>query len=124
MREKAIAEYHELLAADESLTPELFARLRAGMAAAHLLHGERPLGVSLRPHLLTRAQYDLIARSSEALAGAFDKVMEALVAEPALMGRVGLLEMERRLAFVHPGYSHPAATSRLDVFVNGEEVRC
>ncbi|HEY0079345.1 MAG TPA: hypothetical protein VGB73_12080 [Pyrinomonadaceae bacterium] len=124
MREKAIAEYHELLAGDESLKPELFARLRAGMAAARLLHGERPLGVSLRPHLLTRAQYDRMARASESLASAFDKVIDALVAEPALLERVGLLDMERRLALVNPGYTHPAATSRLDVFVNGEEVRC
>jgi len=39
MREKAIAEYHDWLTDDESLTAELFARLKGEMYANRLLFG-------------------------------------------------------------------------------------
>lgn len=107
MRERAIAEYHELLAADEGLNGELCARLKQGMRARRLVYGGRAIGVALRPHLLTRAQYDRLTRASEILAGAFAKLSEAMLAEPQLLARVGLTELERRLALVEPGYGAP-----------------
>ena len=122
-RERAIAEYHELLAADESLTPELFARLRAGMSAARLLYGEHPLGVSLRPHFLAQKQYDALKHASEVLAGAFEKISAALLDRPDLMDRVGLSDAERRVALIEPGYACPAVTSRLDAFVTNDEIK-
>jgi hypothetical protein len=82
MREKLVAEYHELLANDESLTAELFARLKGGMSAARLLYGRRELGVSLRPHFLTRRQYESLVDRSQILAGAFDKMAAAMLACP------------------------------------------
>ena len=42
MRERVIAEYHDLLMNDESLTPELFARLKGVMSAMRLLYGIFP----------------------------------------------------------------------------------
>ena len=119
MREEAIAEYHGLLAADEGLTAELFARLKQAMRARRLVYGGREIGVALRPHLLTRAQYDRLTRASEILAGAFEKLSAAMLAEPQLLARVGLTELERRLALVEPGYRCPAVTTRLDAFVFG-----
>jgi hypothetical protein len=123
MREEAIAEYHGLLAADEGLTAELFARLKQAMRARRLVYGGREIGVALRPHLLTRAQYDRLTRASEILAGAFEKLSAAMLAEPQLLARVGLTELERRLALVEPGYRCPAVTTRLDAFVSGDEVK-
>lgn len=123
MREAAIAEYHGLLAADESLNAELFARLKQAMRARRLLYGGRELGVALRPHLLERAQYDRLARVSEVLAGAFEKLMGAMLEEPRLLARVGLTELETKLALVEPGYKCPAVTTRLDAFVNGDEIK-
>ena len=49
-RDRAIAEYHELLAADETLTPATFEKLRSAMRKNRLLYGERPIGIALRPH--------------------------------------------------------------------------
>ena len=109
MREKLIAEYHEMLAADEGLTAEFFACLKGAMRARRLLYGEREIGVALRPHLLTLAQYERLARASQVLAGAFEKVVAALVAEPSLTDAVGLTDAERRLALVRPGFSTSAA---------------
>ena len=123
MRKKAIADYHDDLAADASLTAELFARLRAAMNANRLLYGERALGVALRPHLLTRQQYDLLAERSSVLAGALEKVGAALLAQPHLMEAAGLSELERRLALIDPGYSLATITSRLDGFLIGDELK-
>lgn len=123
MREEAIKKYHELLAADEGLTAELFARLKRGMSAGHLLYGAREIGVSLRPHFLTRAQYDRLVYTSEVIARAFEKLSEAMIADPSLMARVGLTEQELRLALIEPGYRYPAVTTRLDAFITGEEVK-
>ena len=41
VRERAIAEYHELLAADETLTPATFEKLRSAMREKRLLYGDR-----------------------------------------------------------------------------------
>ena len=122
-RERAIAEYHELLAADDRLTPELFARLRAGMTAARLLYGETPLGVSLRPHFLAQKQYEALRHASEVLAGAFEKIAAAMLARPELMDAAGLSDAERRAALVEPGYGRAAVTTRLDAFVTGDEIK-
>jgi hypothetical protein len=123
MRENAIDEYHELLSSDAGLNAELFARLKALMRARRLLYGEREIGVSLRPHLLDASQYARLVRASETLAGAFEKLSEAFVAEPSLMKRVGMSELETKFALVEPGYRCPAVTTRLDAFVHGDEVK-
>lgn len=123
MREKAISEYHEFLAADEGLTAELFARLKAAMSTNRLLYGQREIGVALRPHLLTRRQYDLLAYRARVLAQAFEQVGTALLEQPALMPRLGLSELEQRLALIDPGYRHATITSRLDGFLFGDELK-
>lgn len=123
MRETAIAEYDGLLSADGGLTAELFARLKRAMRERRLTYGEREVGVSLRPHLLTRTQYDSLTRASEILAGAFERLSEAFVAEPSLMARVGMTELETKFALVEPGYRYPAVTTRLDAFTCGDSVK-
>jgi hypothetical protein len=123
MREKAITEYHQMLAADAGLTAEFFARLKREMRARRLLYGEREIGVALRPHFLTTSQYERLARASEVLARAFEKVTSALVAKPSLMDEIGLTERERRLALVPPGFETSAVTTRLDAFLSGDRVK-
>jgi hypothetical protein len=123
MREKAIAEYHEWLAADEGLDAEFFARLKDAMRARRLLYGERTIGVALRPHLLDAAQYARLVRASEIVAGAFEKVCAALVGDESLLDLVGLTDIERRLALIAQGFRCPAVTTRLDAFVRGDEVK-
>lgn len=123
MRKKAIADYHADLTADDSLTAETFARLRTAMRANRLLYGERALGVALRPHLLTRAQYDVLAEQSSVLALALEKVGTALLAQPALMTHAGLSEREQRLALIDPGYAWATVTARLDGFLLGTEFK-
>jgi hypothetical protein len=123
MREKAIAEYHAMLAADESLDVGLFARLREAMRVRRLVYGEREIGVALRPHFLTGRQYARLTHASQTLAGAFEKIAGALLSDANLLDGVGLTEMERRLCLVHPGFSQSGVTTRLDAFVHGEEIK-
>jgi hypothetical protein len=122
-REDVIFTYHQLLAEDKGLNKELFAHLRQAMSLNGLSYGGRPLGVSLRPHFLTRHQYERLVRFSETLAGAFEKIAAALVENPSLMERVGLREKERRLALVEPGFSFAGVTTRLDAFIYGDLVK-
>jgi hypothetical protein len=123
MLDEAIAEYNGLLNSSGEMGEELFARLRAGMSARRLLYGERPVGVALRPHLLTRGLYDQLKRAAEVVAGAFEKVGAAMLEDPGLLGRVGLTERERELALVHPGYECLAVTTRLDAFLSGGRIK-
>lgn len=123
MREILIDEYHQTLALDESLTPEFCTQLKSMMRAHRLLYGEREIGVALRPHLLTRTQYDTLAQASEVLAGAFEKVASALLSEPARMQTLRLTDREIKLALAEPGYSALAVTTRLDAFVQDHEIK-
>ncbi|HEY9283335.1 MAG TPA: circularly permuted type 2 ATP-grasp protein [Pyrinomonadaceae bacterium] len=123
MRDRAIAEYHDWLAADGDLTPEFFARLRDGMSAARLLYGDRQIGVSLRPHLIARARYDALTRVAESVASACEKLCGLMLARREMLDRVGLTGAERRLALVEPGYGSPAVTTRLDAFLAGGRIK-
>src|SRR5215208_2085710 len=123
MRKTLITQYHNSLAGDEGLTAEFFARLKTMMRARRLLYGAREIGVALRPHLLTRTQYAILAHASEVLAGAFEKIASALLSEPSRMETIGLTEREIKLALVEPKHSASTVTSRLDAFVHGREVK-
>ena len=65
-RDRAIAEYHELLAADETLTPATFEKLRSAMRKNRLLYGDRPISVPLRSQFEAhKATAQLIALRDE-----------------------------------------------------------
>ena len=123
MREDAIAEYHEILATDEGLTPEFLAGLKEKMRARRLVYGAREIGIALRPHFLTSNQYEALAHASGVLAGALNKVAAALVADESLLASVGLRDNERRFAVAPTGFDAPAVTTRFDAFVYGDEIK-
>lgn len=123
LREQVIAEYHTHLANDPSLTPDLFARLKSGMAAYHMLYGQRELGVSLRPHFLTRTQYDRLAYCAQQLNGAMETLGAALLSDADRLDQIGLTEKERALVEIDHGASQIAITTRVDSFVIDDQVR-
>lgn len=122
-REALIAEYHNALASDESLTPTFFANLKSMMRERRLLYGPREIGVALRPHFITRTQYENLAQSATVLAGAFETVARELLLNPFRMEEIGLTERESKLALIDPKYSSLTVTSRLDAFMNGDELK-
>jgi hypothetical protein len=58
LRERAIAQYHELLLGDETLASRVFEKLHDAMRANRLTYGDRPISVALCPHLLERSQFE------------------------------------------------------------------
>jgi len=122
-RDRVITRYHELLAADDTLSPARFEKLHRAMRASRLLYGERPIGVALRPHLLERRQIETLTATAESIARALEKIAAAAVQSPSLMRRLGLTDAERKLAMIDPGFAGAAVTTRMDGFVYGEEIK-
>src|SRR5262245_1096238 len=102
LRETVIAEYHKLLAADETLIPATFQKLHSGMRKSRLLYGDRPIGIALRPHLLDQKQFRALTLSAERVTTALEKVAAAVVQDAKLMGELGLTDAERKMALVDP----------------------
>src|SRR4029079_16966998 len=122
-RDRAIADYHELLAADQTLTPATFGKLRSAMRKKRLLYGDRPIGIALRPHLLEQKQFRELTFLAERVTRALEKMAAAVVQDPNLMGELGLTEGERKMALIDPGFSSAGVTTRLDAFVHGDEIK-
>jgi hypothetical protein len=123
VRDRAIAHYHDLLAADKTLSPGVFQELHERMRTRRLTYGDRPIGVALRPHFLDRKQFELLATTAESIASALEEVAAAVVHSPALMTELGLTESEQKVAMIDPGFNAAAITTRLDGFVHGEQIK-
>jgi hypothetical protein len=123
LRERAIAEYHELLLCDKTLAPHVFEKLHNAMRANGLVYGDRPISVALRPHLLERPQFEAQKLVAELIVGALEKIAAAVVQSPVLMTQLGLTDAEQKVALVDPGFTRAAVTTRLDGFVHGQEIK-
>ncbi len=123
LRQKAIAEYHDLLKKDRTLSAAAFKKLRDDMRSNRLLYGDRPIGVALRPHFLDAKQFETLTQTAEAIASALEKVAAAVLQSPELMTHLGLTDLERKLALVDPGFANATVNARVDGFVHGEQIR-
>jgi hypothetical protein len=109
------------IADDPSVNAELFARLNAEQRTLGLLHGERAVCPFLRPLVVARAQYDAVTRAAQVLAGAFEHLIEAALADEELLAELDLTGREARMARIDPGYRFACVTSRLDAYLDGDE---
>ena len=123
LRNRAISEYHDLLAADKTLSAAVFEKLRSAMRTNRLLYGERPIGIALRPHLLDDHQFHALSQSAQLIGSALEKIASIALQSPALMSQLGLTEAEIRLALVDPGVSFAGVTTRLDAFVHKDQIK-
>src|SRR5216684_640104 len=118
MLSRILKELDERILGDPNLTPELFAELIAAQRELGLVFGERPTCPFLRPHIVTRSQYDEIAQAARTIAHAFEKLVSRALMDRELLDFLGLTETENRMARVDPGYSRLCVTSRLDAYVS------
>jgi Glutathionylspermidine synthase preATP-grasp len=123
LRERAITQYHDLLARDKTLAPRVFERLHDAMRANRLTYGERPISVALRPHFLEHSQFEVHTAAAELIARALEKIAAAAVQSPALMTKLGLTDAEQKVALIDPGFARAAVTTRLDGFIHGQEIK-
>jgi hypothetical protein len=84
------------------------------MNTSDLAPGGRPVCPVLRPHLVTRRQYDTLAKVSETLYSALDRVHRLALENPALLARLELLPAEKMLAQAEPGYANLTAASTME----------
>ncbi len=118
--EDRIKQLHDLIVADTTLAPTLFEELRVAQRQLGLLQGDRPTCPFLCPHIMSRTQYEKIKHAAEVLAGAFEKIANAALADDALLAVLGLTPAEEEAARIEPGYSRLCVSSRLDAYVNAE----
>jgi hypothetical protein len=116
--DEAIGRYHKLLESDPYRNLEWVDSLRDRMEAEKLSTGGRLLCPFLRPHFLTRRQYDNLVRNAESLVSSIDRIQQMVLSSPALMARMQLLPAEKMLASIDPGYYAPDVASQIDSHVN------
>ncbi len=103
---------------DPSIGPELFARLLTSQRELGLLHGDRPTCPFLRPHIVSRSQYNTVGAAAETIAGAFEKLATKALDDPQLLSKLGLTAAEEKMARIDPGYARLCVTSRLDTYLS------
>lgn len=121
--DEAIARYHKLLESETFRDLGWVEQLHSAMRSRKLELSGKPVSPFLRPHFVTRRQYDAMEKGGEALWVAIDRVRQIVLSTPALLNRLDLLPGERMLAEVNPGYKHFAYTSLLDSQINNGAMR-
>ena len=104
------------IVADPSVGPSLLDELRVAQRELGLLHGERPTCPYLRPHILSRSQYEAIKHAAQTLAGACEKIAVAALHDEVLLAVLDVTQHEEQAARIEPGYSRLCVSSRLDSY--------
>src|SRR5207253_11279649 len=115
--DEAIARYHKILESDSYRDLSWAIELQAQMEAEKLSFGGRLICPILRPHFITRRQYDSLIKTGEDLIAAIDRMQQLVLASPALLSRLQLLPAEKMLAQIEPGYQAMEVSARLDSHV-------
>ena len=118
--EDRIKELDDLIVSDTALNPALFETLRAAQHELGLLQGNRATCPFLRPHIISRTQYETIKRAAETLAGASEKMALAALNDDALLDLLNVTEAEEEVARIEPRYSRLCVSSRLDSYLSAK----
>lgn len=116
--EEAVARYQKLIESEPYNDLAWAEQLVKQMQAAHLTESGRLICPFLRPHFLTRRQYESLAKAAECLFSAIDRVKQMALGDPALLDRMELLPAEKMLAGVDPGYPYLSVSSLLDTHLS------
>jgi len=107
----------ETILHDTAFGASAFEELRATQRTLGLVHGERVTCPFLRPHIVSRDQYDSIKNAAETIARAFENLAQESLRNSDLLRLLGLTPMEEEMARIEPGYTHLATSSRLDAYI-------
>ncbi|MEN3333989.1 MAG: hypothetical protein V7641_3354 [Blastocatellia bacterium] len=113
----AVQDYNALIEREPQLLDESRDFLEARLKEVSLVFGGRLLTPYLRPHFVTRAEWQRITSACEAVWSAIEKVGRAAPADKLMFEQIGLTEGERQLVAVDPGYADVSVTARLDSFL-------
>lgn len=118
--EDRIKKLDRLIVTDTALDPALFETLRAAQHELGLLQGDRATCPFLRPHILSRSEYETIKRAAETIAGASEKIVTAALIDKALLNLLKVTKAEEEAARIEPRYSRLCVSSRLDSYVSAK----
>ena len=118
MLSQIIRELDERILNDPDLTQLLFDKLIAAQRELGLVFGERPTCPFLRPHIITRSQYDEVSRAASTIASAVERMVARALIDDELLSVLGPTERETRMARIDPGYSRLCVSSRLDSYLS------
>jgi len=119
MIKDAVAYYNELLE-DADLASQSLRVLTEGLESNKLIFGGRPLSPYLRPHFITREDWDRVRVICETVWSALQKVKDAAVQDDAILDELGLTDIEKELVKIDPGYKQVSPTARLDSFLTDD----
>lgn len=115
---EAIARYHKILEQDRDRNSDWMAQLREQFRSQNLVVNGRSVSPVLRPHFVSRRQYNNLVATAESLWSAMVRARALALTRPQIMARMVLLPAEKMLAALDPGYSLPEAASVLEAEVN------
>src|SRR5499427_469935 len=116
----AVARYNKLLETGPYHDLAWAEALHEHMEKDGLSSAGRLICPFLRPHFISRRQYESLVKTGESLICAIDRMEQMVLANPALLSRLELLPAEKMLASIDPGYQALEVASRLDShLVNG-----
>src|ERR1043166_3290849 len=92
--DEAVARYNKLLEGGPFHEVSWAEELHARMEREKLSSGGRLICPFLRPHFITRRQYESLVKTGEALICAIDRMEQMVLANPALLARLELRSEE------------------------------
>jgi hypothetical protein len=118
-----IAQLDAQIQANHFSNVQLFNDLTEAQRELGLLQGSRPTCPFLRPHFISRQQYNEISHVAEVLHTAFEAMTNVALENAEMLSLLDLTEAEERMARINPGYKNLCVTSRLDTFLCGEDFK-
>ena len=113
-----LKEFDDRIVSTAELDESIFERLTELQRELGLVFGDRPTCPFLRPHIITRSQYDEVARAAQTIALALERVVERALIDEDLLAQLALTPREQVMARMDPGYARLCVTSRLDAYVS------
>src|SRR5262252_1817280 len=118
MLARIIRELDERILSDAKLAAPVFAELVSAQRELGLVFGDRPTCPFLRPHIITRSQYDEVSRAAFTVAGAVERMVARALKDDQLLSVLSPTEREVRMARIDPGYKCLCVSSRLDSYLS------
>ena len=113
-----VRELDERILNDPSFTKAFLDELTAAQRELGLVFGERPTCPFLRPHIITRSQYDEVSRAASTIASAVERLVDRALIDDELLSVLGPTEREAKMARIDPGYARLCVSSRLDSYLS------
>jgi len=120
MTSQAAHDYNSLIERKPELLEESRAFLEQRLNEVRFVFGGRMLSPYLRPHFVTRQEWQQITKTCETVWSAIEKVGRIAPTDKVMLEQIGLTAGERELVEIDPGYENVSVTARLDSFLTDE----